>query len=166
MRGPFPGLCFMALLCLSSSHTPTRTRSPWAWSQRSIPTGAHMLLPDYILMIQDPKFPAQTSPSPFLGLLSLGFLSSLVHTEVRPCQRCAHSWTKKWLRGGHLQDAEGVRIGFACVGLGSPQSCTQGPWGWSPEWRGREAGCEPETWYQLSPAKPCCTPEPQGLWEF
>ena len=86
-----------------------------------------MLLPDYILIIQDPKFPAQTSPSSFLGLLPLGFLSSLVHTEVRPCHGYAHSWTKKWLRGGRLRDGEGVRTGFACVGLGSPQSCTQGP---------------------------------------
>lgn len=160
----------LSRLCSDPSpdtHTPPWTRNPWAWGQRLIPTGAHTLLPYYILIIQDPKFPAQMSPCSLLG--SLPWASSLVQSM----QRSDHTMGEHTpsVRNGQESAIDRMRrsktgLGYVVWGFHMDTLRLPHDEGWSQKCTVRKAGCEPEDQLQLSPTKPCWTPALQGLGQF
>ena len=163
VRRPFPGQCIMALPAPPLATCLCRQKVLELGVKGALPvepTLSFQIISDY----SGPQVPAQKSKLT-CSLPPLCFISSPLHTEARPCHECAGSWPKNWLRGGHLHDRVERKAGLGCVGQGLHSQAFKDPQddGWSHKSGVRKAGWEAETKHQASSAKPCSTPEPQGL---
>lgn len=165
--GGFHWACaFKAQLWPSSNYTLPLTKSPWVWGQGTYLPEATLSFNILFWLSRTPdSLPKSKSPCSLLDLPPLGLVQSIQRSKH---VTGVHTPKVKWLSCSHLQYREGMRTGLRYVDWGLHMYALWVPHdeGWSEKWTARKAGYEWEVQYQLSPTKPCSTPELQGLWEF